>query len=172
MSSVRWRQTWWNWLSNWLKFFHINLISYICTKTAFWSGCGTDTIIMSKILVLQHLRCLSDFALKKQIIDWIFLEKFLDFPEYTSDGTTVWPFIKRITGKCEEKEIWGQLKSQLKYLGFENKKEINSELYFIDSDLGYEKSDKPRVMKRKQERERRNLDKKPDEPYFSTNFIA
>jgi IS5 family transposase len=57
-------------------------------------------------------------------------------------------------------------KKSLEYLGFENKKGINSELYFIDSDIGYEKSDKPRVMKRKQEKKRRNLDKKPDKPYF------
>jgi hypothetical protein len=57
-------------------------------------------------------------------------------------------------------------KKSLEYLGFENKKGINSELYFIDSDIGYEKSDKPRVMKRKQEKKRRNLDKKPDKTYF------
>lgn len=122
MSLVRWRQTWWNWLINWLKFFHINLISYICNKIVLLGGYGNDTIIMSKILFLQQLRCLSDFALKKQIIDWIFLEKFLDFPEYILDGITVWPFRKRIIDKCKEKEIWGQLKSQFKYLVLKIKK--------------------------------------------------
>jgi IS5 family transposase len=64
---------------------------------------------MFKMLVLQQWYGLSDFEIEKQCIDRISFRKFLGFPEYIPDSTTVWSFKKRIIDNCIKEEIRGQL---------------------------------------------------------------
>ena len=66
------------------------------------------------MLVLHQWHGLSDFELEKQCIDQISFRKFICFPEYTPDSTTVWSLRKRIIDNCIEKEIWGQLQSRVR----------------------------------------------------------
>jgi IS5 family transposase len=51
---------------------------------------------MFKMLVLQQRNGLSDRELEKECIDIISFIKFLDFPEYISESTTICSFIKII----------------------------------------------------------------------------
>jgi len=56
---------------------------------------------MFKMLVLQQRNGLSDRELEKECIDIISFIKFLDFPEYISESTTIFSFIKIIIGNCK-----------------------------------------------------------------------
>ncbi len=62
----------------------------------------TDVIVMFKMLVLQQWHVLSDFELEKHCIDRISFRKFLVFPEYIPDSTTVWLFRERIIEDFKE----------------------------------------------------------------------
>ena len=112
------------------KSFRIIFESIYFNKTVFRGRPEADVIIMFKMLVLQQLHGLSDFELEKQCIDRISFRKFLGFPEYIPDSTTVWSFRKRIIDNCKEEEIWGQLQSQLDCLGLKIKKGMIQRCYF------------------------------------------
>ena len=64
---------------------------------------------MLKMLVLQQWHGLSDFELEKQCMDRISFRKFLGFPEYIPDSTTVWLSRERIIENFKEEEIWGNV---------------------------------------------------------------
>ena len=85
----------------------------------------TDVIARFKMLVLQQWHWLSDFELEKQCTDRISFSKFLGFPEYIPDSTTVWLtvwlFRERIIENFKEEGIWGKLQSQLDALGLQIK---------------------------------------------------
>ena len=66
-----------------------------------------DFIVMFKMLVLQQWHGLSDAELERQCIDRIFFRKFLGFPEYIPDSTTVWSFRKRIIDNKKKETIMG-----------------------------------------------------------------
>jgi IS5 family transposase len=111
------------------------------------ASCGrpeADVIVMFKMLVLQPWHSLSDAELEKQCIDRISFWKFLGFPEYVPDSTTVWSFRKRIIDNGKEKAIWGEMQNQLDALGLKIKKEMIQDATFIHSDSGHAKADVPR----------------------------
>ena len=78
------------------KTFRIILESMYINKTVSGGRPETDVIMMFKMLVLQQWHGLSDFELEKQCIDQISFRKFLGFPEYIPESTTVWLFRERI----------------------------------------------------------------------------
>ncbi len=96
------------------------------------------------MLVLQQWHGLSDFELEKQCIDRISFRKFLVFPEYVPDSTTVCLFRERIIEHFKEEEIWRKLQSQLDSLGLQIKQGMIQDATFIHSDPGHAKADKPR----------------------------
>jgi transposase, IS5 family len=71
------------------KTFRIILDSMYINKTVSGGRPETDVIMMFKMLVLQQWHELSYFELEKQCIDRISFTKFLEFPEYIPDSTTV-----------------------------------------------------------------------------------
>jgi IS5 family transposase len=103
------------------KTFRIILESMYINKTVSGGRPETDVIMMFKMLVLQQWHGLSDFELEKQCIDRISFRKFLGFPEYIPDSTTVWLFRERIIENFKEEGIWGKLQSQLDALGLQIK---------------------------------------------------
>jgi len=62
-----------------------------------------------------------DFAIEKHCYDRISFRKFLGFPEYIPESTTVWLFRERIIENFKEEGIWGELQSQLDGLGLQIK---------------------------------------------------
>ena len=84
------------------KTFRIILEPMYINKTVSGGRPETDVIVIFKMLVLQQWHGLSDFELEKHCIDRISFRKFLGFPEYISDSTTVWLFRERIIENFKE----------------------------------------------------------------------
>ena len=82
-------------LIDWKPFRPI-LESMYHNRTASGGRPEADVIVMFKMLVLQQWHGLSDAELERQCIDRISFRKFLSFPEYVPESTTVWSFRKRI----------------------------------------------------------------------------
>jgi IS5 family transposase len=130
-------------LLDWKPFRPI-LESMYMNRTASGGRPEADVVVMFKMLVLQQWHGLSDAELEKQCIDRISFRKFLGFPEYVPDSTTVWSFRKRIIDNGNEKEIWNEMQSQLNVLGLKIKKGMIQDATFIHSDPGHAKADEPR----------------------------
>jgi IS5 family transposase len=77
-----------NYLIDW-KPFRVILESMYSNKTVSGGRPESDVIVMFKMLVLQQWNGLSDPELEKQCIDRISFRKFLGFPEYIPDSSTV-----------------------------------------------------------------------------------
>jgi IS5 family transposase len=107
---------------------------------------------MFKILVLQQWHDLSDAELERQCIDRISFRKFLSFPEYVPDSTTVWSFRKRIVDNGKEEQIWTEMQKQLDALGLNIKKGMIQDATFIHSNPGHVKADEPRGKEAKTRR--------------------
>ncbi|WP_407354946.1 IS5 family transposase [Methanolobus sp. WCC5] len=103
-----------------------------------------DVVVMFKMLVLQQWHGLSDAELERQCIDRISFRKFLGFPEYVPDSTTVWSFRKRISDNGKENEIWNEMQRQLNALGLKIKQGMIQDATFIHSNPGHAKADEPR----------------------------
>ncbi len=106
----------------------------------------TDVIVMFKMLVLQQWHGLSDFELEKQCIDRISFRKFLGFPEYVPDSTTVWLFRERIIENF--KENMGKVAKPTCCSGFTDKAGNDSGCYFYPF---RSRTCKSREMRQKQE---------------------
>lgn len=130
-------------LIDWSPFRPILESMYI-NRTASGGRPEADVIVMFKMLVLQQWHGLSDAELEKQCIDRISFRKFLGFPEYIPDSTTVWSFRKRIIDNGKEKAIWDEMQNQLDALGLKIKKGMIQDATFIHSDPGHAKADVPR----------------------------
>jgi IS5 family transposase len=126
------------------KHFRPILASMYNNRTASGGRPEADVIVMFKMLVLQQWHGLSDAELERQCIDRISFRKFLGFPEYVPDSTTVWSFIKRISENDKENEIWNEMQKQLNTLGLQIKKGMIQDATFIHSNPGHAKADKPR----------------------------
>jgi len=126
------------------KPFRIILESMYSNKTVSGGKPETDVIVVFKMLVLQQWHGLSDHELEKQCIDRISFRKFLGFPAYIPDSSTVWLFRERIIENNKEEKIWEQLQNQLDALGLKIKKGIIQDATFIHSDPGHAKANKPR----------------------------
>ncbi|AFV23527.1 transposase [Methanolobus psychrophilus R15] len=130
-------------LIDWKPFRPI-LESMYKNRTASGGRPEADVIVMFKMLVLQQWHGLSDAELERQCIDRISFRKFLGFPEYVPDSTTVWSFRKRISDNGKEKEIWDEMQKQLNALGLKIKKGMIQDATFIHSNPGHAKADEPR----------------------------
>nr|WP_321498726.1 IS5 family transposase [uncultured Methanolobus sp.] len=130
-------------LIDWKSFRPI-LESMYNNRTASGGRPEADVIVMFKMLVLQQWHGLSDAELERQCIDRISFRKFLGFPEYVPDSTTVWSFRKRISENGKENEIWNEMQNQLNALGLKIKKGMIQDATFIHSNPGHAKADKPR----------------------------
>lgn len=130
-------------LIDWKPFRPI-LESMYNNKTASGGRPEADVLVMLKMLVLQQWHGLSDAELERQCIDRISFRKFLGFPEYVPDSTTVWSFRKRISDNGKENEIWNEMQRQLDVLGLKIKKGMIQDATFIHSNPGHAKADKPR----------------------------
>ena len=71
------------------KPFRVILGSMYSNKTVSGGRPEADVIVTFKMLVLQQWHGLSDPELEKQCIDRISFRKFLGFPEYIPDSSTV-----------------------------------------------------------------------------------
>ena len=111
-----------------------------------------DVVVMFKMLVLQQWHGLSDAELERQCIDRISFRKFLGFPEYVPDSTTVWSFRKRIIDTGKESDIWNEMQRQLNTLGLEIKQGMIQDATFIHSNPGHARADKPRGKEAKTRR--------------------
>ena len=111
----------------------------------------TDVIVMFKMLVLQQWHELSDFELEKQCINRISFRKFLGFPEYIPESTTVWLFRERIIENFKEEGIWGKLQSQLDALGLQIKQGMTQDATFILQIQDMQKQINLEEMRQKQE---------------------
>ncbi|WP_321428544.1 IS5 family transposase [uncultured Methanolobus sp.] len=130
-------------LIDWKPFRPI-LESMYKNRTASGGRPEADVIVMFKMLVLQQWHGLSDPELERQCIDRISFRKFLGFPEYVPDNTTVWSFRQRIIDNGKEKQIWNEMQRQLNALGLEIKKGTIQDATFIHSNPGHAKADTPR----------------------------
>ncbi|AFV24088.1 transposase [Methanolobus psychrophilus R15] len=130
-------------LIDWKPFRPI-LESMYKNRTASGGRPEADVIVMFKMLVLQQWHGLSDAELERQCIDRISFRKFLGFPGYVPDSTTVWSFRKRISDNRKEKEIWDEMQKQLNALGLKIKKGMIQDATFIHSNPGHAKADEPR----------------------------
>ena len=128
-------------------------------------------IVMFKMLVLQQWHGLSDAELERQCIDRISFRKFLSFPEYVPDSTTVWSFRKRIIDNGIDEQVWDEMQKQLDALGLKIKKGMIQDATFIHSNPGHAKVDEPRG---KDAKTRRSKDgtwtKKGGKSYFGYKF--
>lgn len=138
-------------LIDWKPFRPI-LESMYTNKTASGGRPETDVIVMFKMLVLQQWHGLSDAELERQCIDRISFRKFLSFPEYVPDSTTVWSFRKRIVDNGKEEQIWTEMQKQLDALGLKIKKGMIQDATFIHSNPGHAKADEPRGKEAKTRR--------------------
>ena len=125
---------------------------------------------MFKMLVLQQCHGLSDFELEKQCIDRISFRKFLGFPEYIPDSTTVWLFRKKIIENCKE-NMWDSCKANL-IVWVYNKKGMIQDATFIHSDLGHAKADKPKNEAKTRRSRDETWTKKGGKSTLDINFIA
>jgi IS5 family transposase len=130
-------------LIDWKPFRPI-LESMYMNKTSSGGRPEADVIVMFKMLVLQQWHGLSDPELEKQCIDRISFRRFLGYPDYVPDSTTVWSFRKRIIDNGKEQEIWQELQKQLDGLGLKIKKGMIQDATFIQSNPGHAKADTPR----------------------------
>ncbi|TQD25023.1 IS5 family transposase [Methanolobus vulcani] len=126
------------------KLFRPILESMYKNRTASGGRPEADVLVMLKMLVLQQWHGLSDAELERQCIDRISFRKFLGFPEYVPDSTTVWSFRKRISDNDKESKIWNEMQRQLDVLGLKIKKGMIQDATFIHSNPGHAKADKPR----------------------------
>ncbi len=138
-------------LIDWKPFRPI-LESMYNNKTASGGRPEADVIVMFKMLVLQQWHGLSDAELERQCIDRISFRKFLSFPEYVPDSTTVWSFRKRIVDNGKEDQIWTEMQKQLDALGLKIKKGMIQDATFIHSTPGHAKADEPRGKEAKTRR--------------------
>lgn len=79
------------------------------------------------------------------------LPKFLSFPEYVPDSTTVWSFRKRIIDNGKEEQLWDEIQKQLDALGLKIKKGMVQDATFIHSNTGHVKADEPIGKEEKKE---------------------
>lgn len=126
------------------KPFRPNLESMYINKTSSGGRPEADVIVMFKMLVLQQWHGLSDPELEKQCIDRISFRRFLGYPDYVPDSTTVWSFRKRIIDNEKEEDIWQELQKQLDDLGLKINKGMIQDATFIHSTPGHAKADTPR----------------------------
>jgi len=138
-------------LIDWKPFRPI-LESMYNNKSASGGRPEADVIVMFKMLVLQQWHGLSDAELERQCIDRISFRKFLSFPEYVPDSTTVWSFRKRIIDNGKEEQIWTEMQKQLDALGLKIKKGMIQDATFIHSNPGHAKADEPRGKEAKTRR--------------------
>jgi transposase, IS5 family len=61
---------------------------------------------MLKSLYIQHLYCLSDEPLERELADRISFRVFLDTTEVIPDSTTIWKFKERLANSGKDIEIW------------------------------------------------------------------
>jgi len=130
-------------LIDWKPFRPI-LESMYTNKTSSGGRPQVDVIVMFKMLVLQQWHGLSDPELEKQCIDRISFRRFLGYPDYVPDSTTVWSFRKRIIDNKKEEDIWQELQKQLDVLGLKIRKGMIQDATFIHSTPGHAKADTPR----------------------------
>lgn len=130
-------------LIDWKPFRPI-LESMYMNKTSSGGRPESDVIVMFKMLVLQQWHGLSDPELEKQCIDRISFRRFLGYPDYVPDSTTVWSFRKRIIDHKKEEDIWQELQKQLDDLGLKIKKGMIQDATFVHSTPGHAKADAPR----------------------------
>ena len=130
-------------LIDWKPFRPILESMYI-NKTSSGGRPEADVIVMFKMLVLQQWHGLSDPELEKQCIDRISFRRFLGYPDYVPDSTTVWSFRKRIIDNEKEEDIWQELQKQLDDLGLKINKGMIQDATFIHSTPGHAKADTPR----------------------------
>jgi len=75
----------------------------------------TDVVLMMKVLVLQSWYGLADEMVETECKDRLTFQNFLGYPSDVPDSRTVWLFKERIAQqKGKEKELWDELKHQLK----------------------------------------------------------
>ncbi len=73
-----------------------------------------DVVLMTKVLVLQSWYGLADEMVETECKDRLSFQNFLGYPTSVPDSRTIWLFKERIAEAKKEKELWDELKRQLK----------------------------------------------------------
>jgi transposase, IS5 family len=95
-----------------------------------------DSVLMIKILVLQHWYSLSDQRMERELANNVSFMNFLGFQEIIPDSTTIWLFRERLQEKGKINAIWLELQSQLDAKGLVVKEGSIQDATFITSDPG------------------------------------
>ncbi|MCJ7742867.1 MAG: IS5 family transposase [Methanoregula sp.] len=122
-------------------------------KTSRGGRPNIDTVIMVKMLALQHWYGLSDPELERQVADRFSFRMFLGTTEVVPDFSTVWLFRERLIKSGKYEEMWKELQRQMDEKGFKVVEGTIQDATFITSDPG---------RKRKKD-DRKSEDKKEDQ---------
>jgi IS5 family transposase len=71
-----------------------------------------DSVLMIKILVLQHWHSLSDQRMERELANNVSFMNFLGFQEIIPDSTTIWLFRERLQEKGKINAIWLELQTK------------------------------------------------------------
>lgn len=96
----------------------------------------TDELVLVRCLLLQAWYGLSDEELEFQVHDRLSFRNFLNFPDKVPDFSTIWKVRDRLKEAGKEEKIWKELQHQLDANGYEIKRGVIQDAYFIESDLG------------------------------------
>jgi len=95
-----------------------------------------NSIMMFKILILQHLYGISDEELEYQICNRLDFNKFLGFPQNIPDHTTIWRFREFLSENDLHDAIWNELNRQLEKKGIQFSKGVIQDATFITANPG------------------------------------
>ena len=102
-----------------------------------------DSVLMIKILVLQHWYNLSDQKMERELANNLSFMNFLGYPETIPDSTTIWLFRERLKETNRFDAIWQEVQRQLEAKGLIVKEGSIQDATFITSDPG-RSGNKPR----------------------------
>ncbi len=127
-----------------------------------------DPVLMLKMITLQSWYGISDQELEYQIADRLTFQKFLGFPEYIPDHTTVWRFREELSEEGVMDKIWSEMKRQMEEKGIKFSKGVIQDATFVTANPG--KTNSGMENRGREEKTTRNEDgswaKKNDESYF------
>lgn len=123
-----------------LQLFH-SLIDWSRFKILFLRHSSTgrppyDSVMMFKVLILQHLYGIHDEELEYQVVDRISFQRFLGFPKKVPDHSTIWRFREYLSEQYLHDKVWNELNRQLEEKGIHYSKGVIQDATFITANPG------------------------------------
>jgi IS5 family transposase len=95
-----------------------------------------DSLMMFKILILQHMYGVSDEEVEYQLCNRIDFQRFLEFPKEIPDSTTIWRFKEYLSEADLHDKIWNELNRQIERKGIVYSKGVIQDASFITANPG------------------------------------